>query len=50
MKYVKNKDDHIDEKWPGHQDNKERGKAKERMILSIVVGLPSLVPLATPPE
>ena len=37
MKYVKNKDDHIDEGWPLHQDNKERGKAIERMIMNIVV-------------
>ena len=27
MKYVKNKDDHIDDGWPLHQDNKEKGKA-----------------------
>ena len=37
MKYVKNKDDHIDEGWPLHQDNKERGKAIERIIMNIVV-------------
>ena len=34
---MKNEDDHIDEGWPVHQDNKERGKAIERMILRIMV-------------